>query len=98
MTSGITNTGLNGRARSAVANGYVARTIHVDAGHPAPQTIVAIGIALLLGWGGRNRVSSHVELVPTNCRGSGVIDGLRRINRFYPREILIHERVHQLVA
>ena len=67
-TAGITDVWIHRRARGAVADGYVALPVHVDAGHPTEQAIGTVIPVLLLGRGSRDGIARHIELIPADCR------------------------------
>jgi hypothetical protein len=73
-----------------------------DAGHPAPQTVVAIGPILLLRSRGGKITAGDIELIPANSRCTGAVnvgaDGMRRPQRFGATAILINNRRHDFIA
>src|SRR3954469_4426523 len=69
--AGESNPGVSGRTGGAVADDDVALAVHVDAGHPTPDSVPAAVEALLLGGHCRDGISGHVKLVPANGRRPG---------------------------
>jgi hypothetical protein len=65
--SGITNAREHAGAGRCIANGRVAALIDGYAGHPAKQTVTAIGELLLLHRSRRENAASNIELIPANC-------------------------------
>ena len=65
--SGITNAREHAGAGRCIANGRVAALIDGYAGHPAKQTVTAIGELLLLHRSRREIAASNIELIPANC-------------------------------
>ena len=102
QTTSIADLRIEGRAGGGITNCDVALAIHVDAGHPAKQTIGSVVPILLLCRRRGDCVTSHVELVPANARRTRprliVVHAVGRPDRFSTAEILIDERIHQLVA
>ena len=75
--------------------------IHRDAGHPAPQTVTAIGPVLLLHRRGGEIGTSHIELIPAHrCRPVWIIqkNSLAGVKGFGATAVLINQRRHNLVA
>ena len=88
-------------AGCGIADGHVSILIDGYAGHPAPQTVVAIGPLLLLHRGSGEIAASNIELIPANSSWPvGKIQhcGLGRPQRFRPIAVLVNNRRHDLVA
>ena len=96
QTTGITDLRVEGRAGGGITDCDVALPVHVDAGHPAKQTVGSVVPILLLSRRRGNCVTGHVELVPTHSRrpGQGVIgsqqDRLIGVNGFGATAVLVN--------
>jgi hypothetical protein len=64
--SGITNGRFLCRTGGGIGDGHVSVLIHCDAGHPPPQTIIAIRPALLLHRRSGEIAASNIHLIPAN--------------------------------
>ncbi len=104
QTTGITDLRVERGAGGGITDCDVALPVHVDAGHPAKQPVGSVVPILLLCRCSRNRVTSHVELVPAHSRRpcQGVIgaeqDRLIGVNGFGATAVLIDHGIHDLIT
>jgi hypothetical protein len=104
QTAGIADLRVKGRAGRGITDRDVALPVYVDAGHPPKQPVGSIVPILLLCRCSRNRVTSHVELVPAHSRRpcQGVIGAeqnrLIGVNGFGATAVLVDQGIHDLVT
>ena len=104
QTTGITDLRVEGRAGSGITDCDVPLPVHVDAGHPAKQSVGSVVPILLLCGRRGNCITSHVELVPADRGrpGQGAIgseqDRLICVNGFGTTDVLVDQRIHDLVT
>ena len=96
QTTSITDLRVEGRAGGGITDCDVALPVHVDAGHPAKQSVGSVVPILLLCRRRGDCVTSHVKLVPANrgWPGQGVIGGeqdrLIGVNGFGATAVLVN--------
>jgi hypothetical protein len=102
QASSITNRRECTWAGRGIADRRVAAFIHRDAGHPAPQAVIAIGPGLLLHRCGGKIAASHIELVPANPCWAGAVrvgtNGAGRPQRFGATKVLVNHRRHDFIT
>ena len=104
QTTGITDLRVKGRAGCGITDCEVALPVHVDAGHPAKQSVGSVVPILLLCWRSRNGVASHVKLVPAHrsrpceCCITSEQDRLIGIDRLDATQVLVDQGIHDLIT